>query len=382
LQKLSAYLNDRWRVASVLEVESYIMKLRYLLPTLLLSALPLTTHADFEFSVDVVPPVLPVYEQPPCPVEGYLYTPGYWAYGDADYYWVPGVWVAPPTPGVLWTPGYWSFSGGSYGFNAGYWGPTVGFYGGVNYGFGYGGSGFYGGRWDGGAFRYNTAVTNVNTTIIHNTYEDRTVINNAATGSRASFNGPNGVTAKPTAAEEAAAKEHHIPATPAQVKTRQQASSNPALRAKNNNGNPAATLAKTAGAKPEAKKPEAAEPKPEAKKSEAAEPKPEAKKSEAAEPKPEAKKSETAEPKPEAKKSEAAEPKPEAKKPETAEAKPKAKKSETAEAKPKAAAKPAERPAKEEENAAGQKHAAEPAKTKSAPDARAGEEAKKKNEPQ
>src|SRR6202035_2556668 len=44
-------------------------------------------------SIRLGPPAIPVYEQPPCPVEGYLWTPGYWAYGDAGYYWVPGVWV-------------------------------------------------------------------------------------------------------------------------------------------------------------------------------------------------------------------------------------------------------------------------------------------------
>ena len=31
-------------------------------------------------SVNFGPPPLPVYEQPICPAEGYLWTPGYWAY--------------------------------------------------------------------------------------------------------------------------------------------------------------------------------------------------------------------------------------------------------------------------------------------------------------
>ena len=57
--------------------------------------------------------------------------------GGGGYYWVPGTWVQPPRVGVLWTPGYWGFVGGVYAFHAGYWGPHVGFYGGVNYGFGY-----------------------------------------------------------------------------------------------------------------------------------------------------------------------------------------------------------------------------------------------------
>ena len=104
-------------------------------------------------SVHVGPPALPVYAQPPCPGDGYLWTPGYWAYGPVGYYWVPGVWVTPPRVGVLWTPGYWGFAGGLYGWHAGYWGPHVGFYGGINYGFGYGGVGFFGGEWRRRGFR-------------------------------------------------------------------------------------------------------------------------------------------------------------------------------------------------------------------------------------
>src|SRR5271168_1695325 len=34
-------------------------------------------------SVHVAPPVLPVYTQPALPAAGYLWTPGYWGYGDA-----------------------------------------------------------------------------------------------------------------------------------------------------------------------------------------------------------------------------------------------------------------------------------------------------------
>jgi hypothetical protein len=32
-------------------------------------------------SITVAPPVLPVYEQPPIPDPGYMWTPGYWAWG-------------------------------------------------------------------------------------------------------------------------------------------------------------------------------------------------------------------------------------------------------------------------------------------------------------
>src|ERR1700743_153303 len=73
-------------------------------------------------SASIAPPAIPVYEQPACPADGYIWQPGYWAYDPADgYYWVPGVWVAPPSVGVYWTPAWWGFSAGIYGFHAGYW---------------------------------------------------------------------------------------------------------------------------------------------------------------------------------------------------------------------------------------------------------------------
>ncbi len=190
-------------------------------------------------SIRIAPPALPVYVQPACPTDGYLWTPGYWAYGDAGYYWVPGVWVAPPRVGVLWTPGYWGFGGGLYGWHAGYWGPHVGFYGGVNYGFGYGGVGFGGGIWAGNVFRYNTAVLNVNTTVIHNTYVDRTVIRNT-TVNRVSFNGPGGINARPTPQEQAFEHEQHIPPTSNQMSHQQVASRDRGQLASVNNGHPAA----------------------------------------------------------------------------------------------------------------------------------------------
>src|SRR5579863_4149339 len=176
-----------------------LIKTRNLTRSVLLLAalfmiLPAVSFADVAVSITIAPPAIPVYTQPVCPHEGYLWTPGYWAYGPVGYYWVPGVWVMPPRAGVLWTPGYWGFEGGFYGWHAGYWGPHVGFYGGINYGFGYGGVGFYGGRWDGDRFQYNTAVANVNRTVVRNVYVDRTVINNTTiVNNHASFNGEGGV---------------------------------------------------------------------------------------------------------------------------------------------------------------------------------------------
>jgi WXXGXW repeat (2 copies) len=79
---------------------------------------PALSSAGVFVSITVAPPALPVYVQPPCPVDGYLWTPGYWAYGDPGYNWVPGVWVATPRVGLLWTPAWWGFEGGFYGFHA------------------------------------------------------------------------------------------------------------------------------------------------------------------------------------------------------------------------------------------------------------------------
>src|SRR6476469_9546413 len=177
-----------------------IMKLRSLVLAAFLAVPFATSFAQVEFSVGWAPPPLPVYEQPACPVEGYIWTPGYWGW-NADYYdynWVPGVWVPPPRVGLLWTPGWWGWSGGSYAFNPGYWGPTVGFYGGVNYGYGYNGNGYWGGRWSGNNFQYNTAVTRVNKTVIHNTYVNNS-FNKTVNANRTSFNGPNGIKAQPNA---------------------------------------------------------------------------------------------------------------------------------------------------------------------------------------
>jgi WXXGXW repeat (2 copies) len=179
-----------------------------------LVAMPAASFAGVFVSVTIAPPVLPVYTQPVCPGDGYLWTPGYWAYGPEGYYWVPGVWVRPPSVGLLWTPGYWGWGGGAYLFHAGYWGPHVGFYGGVNYGFGYVGTGFVGGRWEGGHFAYNSAVVNVNRTVIHNVYEDRTVIVHNTVYNRTSFNGgAGGIQARENEREAAYAHESHIAAT-------------------------------------------------------------------------------------------------------------------------------------------------------------------------
>src|SRR5277367_3478020 len=179
-----------------------VLSIRSLLFTLGVLVLSASSFAQVRVgvSIAIAPPELPVYEQPICPADGYIWTPGYWAYGDADYYWVPGTWIEAPEVGFLWTPGWWGWGDGGYFFHTGYWGPHIGFYGGIDYGFGYFGNGYEGGRWDNGHFFYNRSVTNVNVTNIHNVY-NTTVINHT-TETRVSYNGGSGGIARRPTAEE------------------------------------------------------------------------------------------------------------------------------------------------------------------------------------
>jgi hypothetical protein len=190
-------------------------------------------------SINVAPPELPVYEQPAIPGPGYIWTPGYWAWGGEDYYWVPGTWVLAPQPGYLWTPGYWGWTDGAYLWHEGYWGPHVGFYGGVDYGYGYSGDGFHGGEWRGNRFFYNRSVANIPPSVhITNVY-NRTVVNNI-TVNRVSYNGGSGgVAAHASQAQLAAEHEHHLTRVSGQVRQEQEARSQPDLHANANHGAPA-----------------------------------------------------------------------------------------------------------------------------------------------
>jgi len=211
---------------------------RFLMLALLMAAMPALSSAQISvgLSVHIGPPPLPVYAQPVCPGPGNIWTPGYWAWGGNDYYWVPGTWVEAPEVGVLWTPGYWGWGGNGFVFHEGYWGPQVGFYGGVNYGYGYFGHGFEGGHWDNGRFFHNRSVSNVDVTIIHNVY-NTTVVNNTVT--RVSYNGGNGgISARPTPEEQTAAQARHIPPVAVQTQHVQAARSNPQLQASVNHGLP------------------------------------------------------------------------------------------------------------------------------------------------
>jgi hypothetical protein len=206
-----------------------------LFAAVLLLCVPVLGSAATFVSVSVAPPALPVYVQPAIPGPGYIWTPGYWAYGPAGYYWVPGTWVLPPYVGGLWTPGYWAWRNGAYLWNAGYWGPHVGFYGGVNYGFGYTGVGYVGGYWNNGAFYYNRAVNNVTT--VQNTYN--TTINRNVNVNRISYNGgPRGVRSDPTPAEREAMNERHAEPTETQLQHEHAAVNDRAMLASVNHGRP------------------------------------------------------------------------------------------------------------------------------------------------
>ncbi len=215
-------------------------------PVALLSAT--SASAQVVISVGFGPPALPVYAQPICPGEGYLWTPGYWAYGDEGYFWVPGTWVYPPQIGYLWTPGYWGWGGSAFLFHTGYWGPHIGFYGGINYGFGYGGVGYEGGYWRDGEFAYNRSVNNINIINIHNVYNQTVVVNNV-NYNHVSYNGGNGgVPSQASAQEQAALRDRHIQPTSVQVQHRDFAAQNRQQLASVNHGRPAVTAAPTPAA--------------------------------------------------------------------------------------------------------------------------------------
>ncbi len=213
------------------------LSIRSLLFALLMLAIPAASSAQIILSIGFAPPPLPVYEQPVCPSEGYIWTPGYWAYAQEGYFWVPGTWVMAPEPGLLWTPGYWGWGDNAFVFNEGYWGAQIGFYGGINYGFGYAGVGYQGGYWNNGAFFYNRSVNNV--TNVTNVYTKTVIVDNVALNNLRYNGGTGGISARPTAEEEKATSEKHVARTSAQVQHVQSASTNHQLYESVNQGKPA-----------------------------------------------------------------------------------------------------------------------------------------------
>jgi hypothetical protein len=223
--------------------KAYVVPLLVLALGLCFTALPTPTSAQVAvgISVRIGPPALPVYAQPICPGPDYIWIPGYWAWGPDGYYWVPGTWVLAPQPGLYWTPGWWGYDadGDDYVWHPGYWGPHVGFYGGINYGFGYFGNGYVGGQWRDRHFYYNRAVTNVNVTVVRNVYVNRTVVRNVYVNNRVSYNGgPHGVNARPTPEQQRWERERHFAPTQMQEQHVNQARNNRSLHYSDNHGRP------------------------------------------------------------------------------------------------------------------------------------------------
>ncbi|WP_263366999.1 YXWGXW repeat-containing protein [Edaphobacter bradus] len=189
---------------------------------------------------DQPPPALPEYEQPEAPAPNYMWTPGYWYWSPYGYYWVPGAWVVAPYSGALWTPGYWYWVGGRYRWYHGYWGLHIGFYGGINYGCGYTGYGYYGGYWRGNNFYYNRTVNRVNVTRVTNVYNRTVVVNNVT---RVSYNGGRGgLQVQPRPTELAALRETRIPPMSAQVHNQIASAQNRSQFYSQNRGRPAMTV--------------------------------------------------------------------------------------------------------------------------------------------
>jgi hypothetical protein len=122
----------------------------------------------------------------------------------------------------------------------------VGFYGGVNYGFGYGGVGFFGGEWRGGVFAYNRAAANFGSVNVTNVYENKTVIqqNTIINNNHVSYNGGSGgLSARPSPMEMQAEHENHLQPTSNQLQHENFAAQDRSQLASVNHGRPGTTAA-------------------------------------------------------------------------------------------------------------------------------------------
>lgn len=199
---------------------------------------PSSARVSVGVFVNFGPPALPVYVQPPCPAPGYMWTPGYWAWDPAyGYYWVPGTWVPAPFVGAMWTPGYWGFYDGGYRWHGGYWGYSVGFYGGINYGFGYTSYGYYGGYWNHNRFYYNRSVNRLEGRDFRYVYNRR--VDDRFRDRRVSYNGGRGgIEARPTRGQLAAERGRRSGPSSQQMQQERFARTNRSQWARENHGRP------------------------------------------------------------------------------------------------------------------------------------------------
>ena len=174
--------------------------------------------------------------------------PGFWAWRKdvPDYYWVPGTWVKPPRAGLLWTPPYWSHADDGYVFHAGYWAEAVGFYGGIDYGYGYSGDGYQGGRWENDAFFYNSGTNNLGSLTIAHQYGQKIAPNEHSM--RVSFNGGSrGTKTRPTPEQERLARNSHVAPTAEQQHHFEMAAKDRSLYSKLNRDQPGIAATSRAG---------------------------------------------------------------------------------------------------------------------------------------
>jgi hypothetical protein len=103
--------------------------------------LPAMAQTDFQLYIGSAPPA-PMYERAPAVRRGYVWSPGYWAWGGHRHHWVPGSYVV-ERPGYVYAPPSWRERGGRWYLQEGYWNPQVAMRGGERY---YGGDRYYGGE--------------------------------------------------------------------------------------------------------------------------------------------------------------------------------------------------------------------------------------------
>jgi len=117
---------------------------------------PVLAQVSVNISVGVPPPELPVYEQPPIPGDGYVWTPGYWAWSDddQDYYWVPGTWYLPRSRSIC-GPRLLGLGRRRVHLAHGLLGSARRLLRRGQLRLCYGGSGYEGGYWQGGRMYYN-----------------------------------------------------------------------------------------------------------------------------------------------------------------------------------------------------------------------------------
>jgi hypothetical protein len=114
----------------------------------------------------------------------------------------------------------------------------------VNYGFGYGGIGFFGGEWRGGVFAYNSAVANFGSLHPANVYMNRTIVeqNSIVNNNHVAFNGgPGGINRVPSAEEQRFSNENHFQPTANQMQHQTNAAMDRSQLASVNQGHPSTT---------------------------------------------------------------------------------------------------------------------------------------------